>query len=100
VPRFRGSSRARSRAENLVETGRELAVAVADQEAWPLLLIGDRHDQLARPCCATQSPFGLAVTPARCTRRRMGSMKKRTYSLHSQSVSTVKTSHSTIPAAC
>src|SRR6266542_3693808 len=36
------------RAEDLVEGGRELAVAVADQEARPLLLVGDRHDQVAR----------------------------------------------------
>src|SRR5919198_6483000 len=36
------------RAEDLVEAGSELAVAVADQEARLLLLIGDRHDQVAR----------------------------------------------------
>src|ERR687887_2682031 len=53
-----------------------------------------------RACCATQAPFGLAVTPARCTRRRLSSMKKSTCRRRSQSVSTVKKSHSTIPAAC
>src|SRR6266511_4118128 len=36
------------RAEHLIEGSRELAVAVANQEARPLLLVGDRHDQVAR----------------------------------------------------
>ncbi len=36
------------RAEDLVEGGRELAVAVADHEARLLLLLGQRHDQVAR----------------------------------------------------
>src|SRR5918995_208705 len=50
-----------------------------------------------RACCATQAPFGLAVTLARWTRRRLSSMKKSTCRRRSQSVSTVKKSHSTIP---
>src|SRR3954453_19209972 len=36
------------RAEDFVEADRELAVAVADQEARPLLLLGEAHDQVAR----------------------------------------------------
>src|SRR5436190_23444452 len=35
------------RAEDLVEDGRELAVAVADHDARQLLLLGERHDQVA-----------------------------------------------------
>jgi hypothetical protein len=49
-------------AEDLVEAGGELAVAVADQETRPLLLLGEGHDQVAR-CWATQAP-ARAGTPA------------------------------------
>ena len=53
-----------------------------------------------RACWVTQAPSGLAVTPARCTRRVSSSMKNSTYSRRSQTVSTVKKSQATIPAAC
>src|SRR5919198_366906 len=43
-----------------------------------------------RACWATQAPSGLAVTPARWTRRVSSSMKNSTYSRRSQTVSTVK----------
>jgi hypothetical protein len=43
---------------------------------------------------------GLAVTPARWTRRVSSSMKNSTYSRRSQMVSTVNKSQATIPAAC
>jgi hypothetical protein len=53
-----------------------------------------------RACWATQPPSGLAVTPARCTRRMPSSMKNSTYSRRSQMVSTVKKSQARMPAAC
>jgi hypothetical protein len=53
-----------------------------------------------RACWVTQAPFGLAVTPARWTRRVSSSMKNSTYNRRSQTVSMVKKSHATIPAAC
>ena len=53
-----------------------------------------------RACWVTQAPSGLAVTPARWTRRVSSSMKNSTYSRRSQTVSTVKKSQATIPAAC
>ena len=36
------------RTEDLVEGGREFAVAVADQDPMPLLLLGEGHRQVAR----------------------------------------------------
>ncbi len=45
-------------------------------------------------------PLGLAVQPARWTRRLPSSMKKSTYRRPSQSVSTVKKSHAIIDCAC
>ena len=53
-----------------------------------------------RACWVTQAPLGLAVTPARWTRRVSSSRKHRTYSRLSRMVSTVKKSQATIPAAC
>ena len=53
-----------------------------------------------RACWVTQAALGLAVTPARWTRRVPSSMKNNTYSRRSQTVSTVKKSQATIPAAC
>jgi hypothetical protein len=60
-------------AEDLVEGGSELAVAVMDQEP-------DRSDRLVnvsmmlRACWVAPSPDGLAVTPARYTFRVASSM--------------------------
>jgi hypothetical protein len=53
-----------------------------------------------RACWATQAALGLAVTPARWTRRVSSSMKNSTYSRRSVAVSTVKKSHARMPAAC
>jgi hypothetical protein len=52
-----------------------------------------------RACWVTQAPFGLAVTPARWTRRVSSSMKNSTYSRRSHTVSAVKKSQATISAA-
>ena len=48
-------------------------------------------------CWATQAPAGLAVTPAKWTRRVWSSMKNSTYSRRSHAVSTVKKSQATNP---
>jgi hypothetical protein len=73
-------------------------VLVADKEAQassPLT----QHQQQVPGLLVTQPPLGLAVTSARCTQRVSSSMKNSTYSRHSKTVSTVKTSQATIPAA-
>jgi hypothetical protein len=48
----------------------------------------------------TQLPVGLAVTPARWTRRVASSMKNSTSSRRSQIVSTVRKSQATMPSGC
>src|SRR5262249_16638168 len=53
-----------------------------------------------RDCCATHAASGCAVHPARCTRRLPTSIKNRTYSRRSQTVSTVKKSTAMIVSAC
>ena len=50
--------------EDLVEGGRELRVAVADQEPdRRVALIGDAPMML-RACCVVHAPVGWALTPA------------------------------------
>jgi hypothetical protein len=63
--------------EDGVEAARELGVAIADQEPEPGCLLLERPGNW-RACCVTQLPVGLAVHPARWTRRLPSSMKKRT----------------------
>ena len=53
-----------------------------------------------RACWVTQAPVGLAVQPARWTRRLPSSMKKSTYSRCSEIVSTVKKSTASMLLAC
>jgi hypothetical protein len=65
------------RTEDLVEGGRELAVAVADQIRC-LCFCSARVIVRLRACWMTQAPSGLPVMPARYTRRRASSMKKST----------------------
>ena len=52
-----------------------------------------------RACWATHAPVGLAVTPARCTRRLCSWMKNNTYSRCRNTVSTVRKSQARMPAA-
>jgi hypothetical protein len=87
------------RAEHVVEATGELRVAVAEHKAqsWPSLV---EFQEQVPGCWVTQAPSGLAVTPARWTSRVSSSMKNSTYSLRSQTVSTVKKSQATISAAC
>jgi hypothetical protein len=87
------------RPEHVVEGARELRVAVVQDEAQPPFSSPSTTSRL-RACWVTQPLLGLAVTPARWTRRVSSSMKNSTYSRRNQVVSTVKKSHATIPAAC
>jgi hypothetical protein len=86
-------------AEYVVEAGGELRVPVTEQEAYRRPRSSSTSNRL-RACWVTQRLSGLAVTPARCTRLVSCSMKNSTYSRRNQTVSTVKKSQATIPAAC
>jgi hypothetical protein len=59
--------------------------------------LGVRRSQGERPVLL---PLGFALEPARCTRRLPSSMKKSTYSLPNQNVSTVKKSQAIALRAC
>ena|SRR5438552_18262862 len=63
--------------EDLVERAAELAVSVVNQE-WIGVSRSESDQASWRACWAVQVPLGLAVQPARCTRRLPSSMKKRT----------------------
>jgi hypothetical protein len=86
-------------AEHVVEAAGELRVAVAQHEAPPSSSLAEHQQQVAG-LLGDPTPLGLAVTPARWTRRVSSSMKNSTYSRRNQMASTVKQSHATIPAAC
>jgi len=86
-------------AEHVVEAAAELRVAVAQgNRTWRPR--SPKVSSRLRACWVTQLPLGLAVTPASCTRRVSSSMNTSTCSRLSHTVSTVKKSHATIPAAC
>jgi hypothetical protein len=87
------------RAEHVVEPAAELRVTIANKETHPASSFLEDKQQVAA-CWVTQVPLGLAVTPARWTRRVSSSMKNSTYNRRTQTVSTVKKSQATIPAAC
>jgi hypothetical protein len=76
-------------AEHVVEAAAELRVPIAEQEPHPAPLFAEHQQQVAG-CWVTQAPSGLAVTPAKWTRRVSSSTKNSTYSRRSQIVSTVK----------
>jgi len=86
-------------AEHVVEATTELGVPVADEERTCRRRSASIKSRL-RACWVTQAPSGLAVTPARWTRRVSSSMKNSTYNRRSQTVSTVKKSQVRMPAAC
>jgi hypothetical protein len=79
------------RVPEVIEGPGELAVAVADQEPDGGGLFIKVTARL-RACWATHVPVGLAVTPARWTRRVCSWMKKRIYSRCRNTVSTVRKS--------
>jgi len=78
--------------EDGIESIAELAIVVADEEPKGRMGMARFH-RVCLACCVTQAWVGLAVTPARWTRRDLSSMKKSTYRVFSQTVSTVKKSH-------
>jgi hypothetical protein len=87
--------------EDVVEGAGELAVAVTNQEPRRgRALRSGRSVESSRARWTTQDPFGWRVTPARRTCRVPSSMKNKTYSVVSRTVSTVKKSTATMPAAC
>jgi hypothetical protein len=88
------------RAEYVVEAAREPRVPIAEQEPHPAPLFAEHQQQVAGLLGDPGAVRGLAVTPARWTRRALCSMKNKIYSRRSQIVSTVKKSQATIPAAC
>lgn len=51
-------------------------------------------------CCVTHAESGCAVAPTTCTRLVETSMKNKTESVFSRSVSTVKKSQARMPEAC
>jgi len=77
-------------AEHLVEAAAERRVAIADKEAHPACLVLQAQQQVVWACWVTRVVLGLAVTPARWTRRVPRSMKHKTERRRGQTVSTVK----------
>jgi hypothetical protein len=87
------------RMPDVVDGSGELAVSVVDQEPDGRGIVFE-GDEEATGCWATHAPVGLAVTPARCTRRLCSWMKHNTYSRRRNTVSTVRKSPARMPAAC
>jgi hypothetical protein len=85
------------RGEHAVEAGGEFAVA--DEKPKPVCLRSQIYEQIPG-LRATHTPFGLAVTLARWTRRLPISMKNSTWIRLSSTVSTVKKSHASMVLAC
>jgi hypothetical protein len=86
------------RPEHVVEPAAELRVTIANNKAHAASFL--QHEQQVAGLLGDPGGVGLAVTPARCTRRVSSSTKNRTYNCRSQVVSTVKKAQATIPAAC
>ena len=87
------------RAEHIVECAAELRVAVVDKEAQPSPSFSE-HQQEVSGLLGDPGTVRVALTPARWIRRVCNSMKNSTYNRRSQTVSTVKKSQATMPAAC
>jgi hypothetical protein len=87
------------RTEDVVEGAGELRIPIANKEPHSSAPFAQYEAQVAG-LLGNPSPSGWAVTPATCTRRVPSSMKHSTYSRRSHTVSTVKKSQATIPAAC
>jgi hypothetical protein len=83
-------------AHDLVEGAGELGVAVVQQEAT---FTNRSSIARLRACWHNQAQSGLAVTPARCTRRDPSSIEKSTYSVRRETVSTAKKSQASTPCA-
>jgi hypothetical protein len=85
--------------KHVIEPAAELRVSIANEEAHPASAFVQGQQQV-RACWVIQAALGLAVTPARWTRRVSSSMKNSTYSRRSQMVSTVKRSPAMISVVC
>ena len=83
---------------HVVEGSGELAVTVAEQEPDGGGVLIERRDEVAG-LLRDQAPVGVAVTPARCTRRLCSWMKNSTYSRCRNTVSTVRKSQAWMLAA-
>jgi hypothetical protein len=83
---------------DIIEGLGELAVSVADQEPDGGGFLIERRDEVAG-LLGDPGTGGLAVTPARRTRRLCSWMKNSTYSRCRNMVSTVRKSQATIAAA-
>jgi hypothetical protein len=83
--------------KDLIQSPRVLRVAVADQEPERKRLTID--PTRLRACWVTQAGFGFDVTPPRYTWREPISMKKSRYRRRKKTVSTVRRSQATMPAA-
>ena len=81
--------------EHIVKSVCEFAVSIMNQEAKVGVFFFKVPNQLLA-YWVTQAESGLAVMPARWTRREPSSMKKKTYRVFNQNVSTVKKSQAMI----
>ena len=84
-------------AEDLVGRAGELRVPIPDEE--PNASSRSGTDML-RACWVTHVELGFRVTPRTSTRRKPRWIANRTYSVRSQTASTVKKSRASIPCAC
>jgi hypothetical protein len=84
-------------AEHVVEAARELAVAVADQEAGWLLSFGERHHEVAR---LLGNPTLVRIGGHAAKVNAAAAKLDEEYSRRSQTVSTVRKSQATIADPC
>ena len=91
----RGPASGRSRCPRFAKTASKSRVNLLSRSRTRKRAGVDRSPSVqvnCRACWLTQAPLGVAVQPARCTRRLSSSMKKSTDSRCSRTVSTVKKS--------
>jgi hypothetical protein len=85
--------------EYVVETTRELAVAITNQEGPPRLLLVEAHNRL-RACCSTQRPVGFGGDACEADAAAAELDKEQHIQSPQPQVSTVKQSPSMIALAC
>ena len=83
--------------EDFVERSRELGVSIPEQD---VLVLSSWVIERFRACWVTQAESGRLVVPATRTRLVESSMKNSTYSVFSNTVSTVKKSQASAPPPC
>ena len=87
------------RAPHIIERPRELGVPIADQEPEPSGLIAKDGDEVAGLLGNPQAG-GMVSDAGKMDPPAAKLMKNSTYTRRRKTVSTVKKSHATIPAAC